>query len=445
MDDSLAKPNMLAALRASLPRWLAPATDRTPLNGTPPDLGRRALPSLNRSQEASAAPTALQPSPIAQPAVDAHAPRPLAATVAPGATEGARERPSSPQPAQPTAPGPTSAQRAGAARILLAEDNAVNQKLALIQLQRLGCVVDVASNGQEALALLAHHVYALILMDCNMPVMDGFEATRAIRAREASTGEHLPIVAVTANALIGDRELCLAAGMDGYLSKPVRYVELEKTLAQWLPPAAQGVPVTHDVALKTSPETDQARSVATIPANHADDDKTTPTSPSVPLQHEQALSQPGTSLAQSTTAPIVAPATARRPSLSVLDRAQIEALRALESPEEPTVLRDILDEFRTLSRQLVATLQRALTEGDVPSLHETAHSLKSCSAYVGAWQVSAWCADVETITRDQGASLSPMVAANIARLVAAIHEAHEQALMALAGIEVGFANQEARR
>jgi CheY-like chemotaxis protein len=118
-------------------------------------------------------------------------------------------------------------------RVLLAEDNAVNRKVATTLLEKRGHHVVVTSNGKEALAALQKDPYDLVLMDVQMPDMDGLEATRAIRGLEQGTGFHQQIIALTAHAMIGDRERCLEAGMDGYLTKPLRSQELDKLLASY--------------------------------------------------------------------------------------------------------------------------------------------------------------------------------------------------------------------
>jgi CheY-like chemotaxis protein len=118
--------------------------------------------------------------------------------------------------------------------ILLAEDNEANRTVASKQLARLGFTVDTAENGREAVERLQASDYTLILMDCQMPVMDGFQATRIIREQESETGRHIPIIAMTANALHGDREKCISAGMDDYISKPVTMAQLRTLLEGWI-------------------------------------------------------------------------------------------------------------------------------------------------------------------------------------------------------------------
>ncbi len=121
-------------------------------------------------------------------------------------------------------------------RILVVEDNAVNQRLAKAMLGRAGFQCDIANHGEEALTMLSQMPFDIVLMDCQMPVMDGFEATRAIRDRETKTGKHIPIVAMTANAMEGDSDRCLASGMDAYLSKPISASRLYQTLDEWTGP-----------------------------------------------------------------------------------------------------------------------------------------------------------------------------------------------------------------
>jgi two-component system sensor histidine kinase/response regulator len=152
-------------------------------------------------------------------------------------------------------------------RILIAEDNTVMQELALRQVQRLGLAADLVGNGSEALEAFRTGLYSLILMDCQMPEMDGYEATLLIRKEEEACGGHIPVIAMTASAMKGDRENCIAAGMDDYLSKPVGQEQLYRLLEKWLKPAA----VDSTSAIKrgeliSSPETSE-RPVQEVPIN----------------------------------------------------------------------------------------------------------------------------------------------------------------------------------
>ena len=140
------------------------------------------------------------------------------------AVEGRRESTAPPSPEPVT-------ERIEPRRVLLAEDNAVNQRVGAKILESLGHRVVIASNGKEALDHLEGETFDLVLMDVQMPEMDGFTATRAIRAAEQDTGRHIPVFAMTAHAMKGDRELCLAAGMDGYITKPVSRQDIADAIA----------------------------------------------------------------------------------------------------------------------------------------------------------------------------------------------------------------------
>jgi two-component system, sensor histidine kinase len=132
---------------------------------------------------------------------------------------------------------PLATQRSRKLRVLLVEDNVINQQVAMLLLETINCECELADNGKVAVEmLLAPHTFDVVLMDCQMPEMDGFQATRAVRVHEQTTGTHLPIIALTANAMTGDRELCLEAGMNDFLSKPFQLHDLNALLDKWCPP-----------------------------------------------------------------------------------------------------------------------------------------------------------------------------------------------------------------
>jgi CheY-like chemotaxis protein len=130
---------------------------------------------------------------------------------------------------------------AGPPQVLVVDDNLVNQKLSSKMLQRLGCEVQIVENGQLAVECLQERGFDVVFMDCQMPVMDGYEATRRVRTREENGKlARTPIVAMTANAMQGDREKCLAAGMDDYITKPFKPADFKRMLESWVTGEASG-------------------------------------------------------------------------------------------------------------------------------------------------------------------------------------------------------------
>ena len=250
-------------------------------------------------------------------------------------------------------PAPPDTGAAGQAplRMLLVEDNAINQEIALTMLEDSGYDPTPADNGRRALALWERYPFDVILMDCQMPEMDGFEATRRVRRMEAQQGrDRTPIIALTANAILGDRELCLDAGMDDYLAKPYTRAALLAVLARWRPASA-------------------APKAAEAPAAQA------------PAMTAQAVQQ--------------APA---EPA-ALLDAAALQNLRAMRRPGRPDVLGRIIDLFYSDAPRLLGQLEVAAEASDTAALQLAAHTLKSSCANVGALGLSATCREIEQYAR----------------------------------------------
>ncbi|MFO0732609.1 MAG: response regulator [Nitrospiraceae bacterium] len=237
------------------------------------------------------------------------------------------------------------------AHLLLAEDNPVNREVASGMLELLGCTVHMVENGREAVEAAATQSFDLILMDCQMPGMDGFTATQQIRRMEekGQLSIHTPIVALTANAMEGDRDLCLKAGMDDYLAKPFSLEQLAEALSHWTQP--------HAVPPETpSPPTDQPHD-------------------SVPFDL-QAWNQ----------------------------------IRDLQKQGGPDLLIKVLTQYLKDSRELVDQIREAATTGNSRILFEAAHRLKSSSAQLGALALAARCGELEVLGREGRAeSCSPLV------------------------------------
>ncbi len=245
--------------------------------------------------------------------------------------------------------------------ILLVEDNLINQQVAVGILQIQGYTVTVANNGKEALQSYAQGGFDLILMDCHMPEMDGFEATREIRVRERATGKRLPIIALTANAMAHDREECLQAGMDDHLSKPFSMLKLQEMLDRWMPRPAS---------------------------------------------------------TQSEAAELAARATAK--AAEVVDRQVLDELAKVLKPD---VLARTLHLYLVESPKLVERLKQSVSMADAAQMASSAHSLKSCSANVGAKVLSRYCEHVEAAARRADTEEARRMVANIESEHACVHTA----------------------
>gem|GEM_PF-1263286 len=222
-------------------------------------------------------------------------------------------------------------------KILLAEDNAVNQKLALRMLERMGYRADVVANGLEVLEALQRQPYDLVLMDMQMPEMDGLEATRQIVKEWKKARPR--IIAMTANAMQEDREACLAAGMDDYISKPVQVADLQNAIEHW--------------------------------------GRTTMDHPSLPSNSAASLTGNGLDLPEA------------------IDKKVLADLRTLQSAAEPDLVERLFGMLQADAPKLIDAMREAVTRADADGLRHAAHSLKGSSASLGAKHLSALSAAVE--------------------------------------------------
>lgn len=218
-------------------------------------------------------------------------------------------------------------------RVLVVEDQALNREVAEGMLAALGLQAATAADGLQALDMLAAEAFDAVLMDCQMPVMDGFSATIELRRREGA-GARKPVIALTADATNEGREACLAAGMDDYLAKPFSRAALHTVLARWLP----------------------AEMTAAAPAA------------------------------------VVAPP---QPAVDVLDRTTLKALRALPRKGTKDMLSHIVERYLADSRDLVASIERAVEGGDAAELSRAAHAWRSYNGNVGAFGLANLCRELE--------------------------------------------------
>jgi len=243
-------------------------------------------------------------------------------------------------------------------RVLLAEDNAVNRELVKTILERLGFRVDTVTDGEEAFAAFLERPYDLILMDCQMPRLDGYQTARRIRDREkaGAAGEPIPIIALTAHAFEGEREKCLEAGMDDYLSKPFGQPQLQELLRHWL--KLEVPPKAVDQREPTEMERGRTSSHSPVP------------------EGDQPPSPPGD-------------------SVEPLDQGVLERIRALETDETSDILKSVVEIYFHETPLLLRALREAAEAGNSTGLKGTAHSLKSSSANLGAKKLANLCEELE--------------------------------------------------
>ncbi len=288
---------------------------------------------------------------------------------------------------KPTGPKAPEAQAAaapsiGRARILVVEDNPVNQLVAMKILEKLGHRADVAGNGNEALVALRNIPYDLILMDCQMPEMDGFEATRRIRSGNAGQADRsIPIVAMTARAMQGDREKCLAAGMDDYLSKPIDTAALIDTLDKWLSKEGEAVERGHRRRyLEAGMDDHAAKPVEVEPVREATDRHTVGASGEMPTQENGGAER----------------------SSAVFDRQRL--LRALGEDED--LLEEIVAIFLQDTPNEFGPLEKAIADSDLGMVALQAHKLKGSAANVRAESMRKVLADIEEAAKLEKTSRS---------------------------------------
>ena len=265
------------------------------------------------------------------------------------------------RPAEAGSQGELSATGATPLRVLVVDDNAVNQRVAARMLTRAGCRVDGAADGREAVDLMAQLPYDLVLMDCMMPRMDGYEATGAIR-RLPGQAAKVPIIAMTANAMQGDSDRCLAAGMDDYLAKPVRPEELKLVLERW-----------------TNPDQIAQRRAARLSA-----------------------------------APVPVPE-------MPVDPAVLEGFRELQEPGAPDVVTEFIDLFLGDLPGRLTAIREAAALGDVEQVRANAHALKSSAGYIGALPLSRMCQELEAAAAGMDLTLARHLSEAVEREADEVH------------------------
>ncbi len=272
------------------------------------------------------------------------------------------------------------------AHILIAEDNPVNQELVQLMLKEHGCTIEIAANGNKAIAALENNKdkpFDLILMDCQMPEMDGYKTTENIRATMKDE-VRLPIVALTANAMEGDRQRCLDAGMDDYLTKPFSRIELSKILEKWLPETTiENV----DVTPQESVEVEEI--VLDLEDNPPVDNIQIEKIELDPVKVDHEISTEENKIDQVEEA-----------NLEKLNSNTINNIRALQREGAPDILEKIVGLYLDNSSNIIVEIQQSVEQRDAKRIRSATHSLKSSSANLGADGLAELCKEMELLGKN---------------------------------------------
>lgn len=262
-------------------------------------------------------------------------------------------------------------------RVLLVEDNPINQKVASQMLKKLQCDVTVVGDGQAAVAMVKKREYDVVYMDVQMPVMDGFEATAAIREWEETQARRTPIVAMTANAMVGDREKCLAAGMDDYLGKPVKPKELLDTLRKW-----SAISRAQDMAQIHAEQTAVAEPVETLHPAHEE-----PLVAEAPAQVEADSSAPQLEIHPMFANPV--------PREQVFSARVINVEQFHELLPDFECAQEICEEYLSTMPRYLQRIRDSIYESDLEQAGRVAHSLKGASRSLGSVELAELCERIE--------------------------------------------------
>ncbi|MFA4916098.1 MAG: ATP-binding protein [Syntrophales bacterium] len=255
-------------------------------------------------------------------------------------------------------------------KILVAEDNEVNQILAREMFKSLGYEADIVTNGKEAVEAISTKYYDIVFMDCQMPEMDGYQATRIIREKEASAlighQSQIPIVALTAHALAGDDQKCLSAGMSDYLSKPYTRDQLKSVLDRWR---------CKDINQQEGPCIKAKKKPSSCFATD-----------------EQSVSDKGGGSNNATEQ--------QNGTTHILDQSKLDSIRLLQREGRPNILYRVITTHLDEVPRLLKSLSEALSVNDIPVIQRTAHTLKSSNANLGATELTMLCREMELMCKE---------------------------------------------